>query len=119
MPIDKTKDKTDEEISDNGEHIRCRQCHLIITRKTEQIEVNGAHHHVCTNPHGVVFEIGCFKTAEGCSPVGPSSNEWSWFPGFSWKVAVCRRCLIHLGWLFASPAPNRFYGFILNRLILM
>jgi len=118
-PVDKTKDKTEEKIPDNGEYIRCRQCLLIITQKTERIEINGSHQHVNANPHGIVFEIGCFKTAVGCSTIGHSSNEWSWFSGYSWKIAVCRRCLIHLGWLFSSSAPSHFYGFILNRLTLI
>jgi hypothetical protein len=116
-PVDKTKDEIKESPPEDGEYIRCRQCLLIITQKSERIEVNGSHHHVNANPHGIVFEIGCFKTAVGCGTIGPSYNEWSWFPGYSWKVAVCRRCLIHLGWLFSSSAPNHFYGFILHRLI--
>ena len=116
-PEDKTEDKTDVEISDDDQHILCRQCLLIITRETERIAVNGTHQHACANPHGIVFEIGCFRSAVGCRHVGPSSNEWSWFPGFNWKIAVCHRCLIHLGWFFARSTPDRFYGFILNRLI--
>ena len=116
IPIDEIKDETDREVSENGKHIRCRQCRLVITRESERIQINGTHQHVCTNPHGIVFEIGCFRIASGCSPIGSPSDEWSWFPGFSWKVAVCRRCLSHLGWLFTASTPDNFYGLILNRL---
>ena len=99
------------------EYILCRQCRQAITRPTERITVQGAHQHTFANPHGIVFEIGCFRTVQGCGHAGPPSTEFTWFPGFSWRVAVCIKCLGHLGWFFTSPDYDSFHGLILDRLI--
>ena len=100
-----------------AEGIYCRQCLKIISNPDERIEVQGAHQHTFANPHGIIFEIGCFRTAEGCLMTGPYSEAFSWFKEFSWQVAVCRRCLIQLGWFFSSTRHKDFYALILNRLI--
>jgi len=111
------EDKIKEKPSDNQEYILCRACFRVITRETERISVNGAHKHIFSNPHGIVFEIGCFGTAEGCGCVGPATDEFSWFKGSSWRMAVCGSCLAHLGWLFTTYGLESFYGLILNRLV--
>jgi len=111
------KDKTMEDDSDQGGHIRCRHCGYLITRPYARITVQGAHEHSFANPHGLVFRIGCFSTAEGCAFAGPLSNEFTWFKGHSWRIAVCGSCLVHLGWLFVSGAGSRFNGLILDQLI--
>ena len=98
-------------------YILCRQCLQIISSPQEQIAVDGAHRHTFANPHGIVFEIGCFRTVIGCGYVGSASDEFSWFRGFSWQVAVCGMCLNHLGWRFTSTAAASFHGLILDRLV--
>lgn len=97
--------------------ILCRECLHPITRGPERISVDGAHRHTFANPHGIVFEIGCFRHAPGCALAGPASDEFSWFAGYTWRVALCAACLIHLGWLFQSTGGERFHGLILERLI--
>lgn len=96
----------------------CRQCGEGITRPDQGISVEGAQGHTFANPHGIVYEIGCFRSADGCAAVGPASDEFTWFQGFSWRIAVCRRCQVHLGWRFESRAMVHFYGLIVDRLIL-
>jgi len=103
--------------SDQGRHILCRHCGHLITRASARITVNGSHAHSFANPHGVVFHIGCFSTAEGCGYAGPLSNEFTWFTGYNWRIAVCGACLVHLGWLFVSDSESRFNGLILDQLI--
>ena len=111
------EDEAEEEEPQEAEGIYCRQCLKMITSPEERIVVQGVHQHTFANPYGIVFEIGCFKTAQGCSHTGSSTDEFTWFPGFSWQVAVCRRCLLQVGWHFASVDTDGFYGLILNRLI--
>ncbi len=111
------EDETKDQASDKEEYIRCLQCNNVITSPSERIQVQGSHQHTFANPHGIVFEIGCFKSVKGCGHVGPPSSEFSWFKGFSWRVAVCIVCLTHLGWLFVSPDGDSFHGLILDRLI--
>ena len=109
---DETEEKTSKE-----EYILCRQCHSILTTPTERIAIQGAHQHTFANPHGIVFEIGCFGAVRGCGYAGPASDEFTWFTGFSWRVAVCVMCLTHMGWFFESGSGSNFHGLILDRLI--
>ena len=59
-------------------------------------------------------EQAVLAEAAGCSEVSDPSSYWSWFPGCSWQVSLCRRCSAHLGWRFSGAA--RFYGLIVDRL---
>ena len=98
-------------------HILCRRCAQIISSSNEKISVNGSHRHTFANPHGMVFDIGCFRSVTGCGYAGPSSDEFSWFSGFSWRIVVCGLCLAHLGWIFLSGSGNSFHGLILDRIV--
>jgi hypothetical protein len=110
----RTTSRTTEPKRDD---LLCRQCLAAITSESSRIVVNGAHNHTFANPHGLVYEIGCFRQASGCGLAGPPSNEFSWFPPDSWRVAICGTCLTHVGWGFSSPGRGMFYGLILDRLI--
>lgn len=96
--------------------ILCAFCQAPITDPSQSIVVNGSRQHLFTNPHGLVFEIGCFNICDGAAPASPPSMEFSWFPGYSWRVAVCRRCQHHIGWQFMGE-KRQFYGLILDHLI--
>jgi hypothetical protein len=109
--------EAEEKESDDEEYILCRQCMHVITSSAERITVQGLHRHTFANPHGIVFEIGCFRSSIGCGYAGPASDEFAWFQGFSWRVAVCVGCLTHLGWLFTSTGYESFHGLILDRLV--
>lgn len=117
QPETTIKDETEEKESDSEEYIRCRQCSQMITSPAERIEVQGSHQHTFANPHGILFQIGCFRSVTGCGYAGPATEEFSWFKGFSWRVALCGKCLTHLGWLFVNSANVSFNGLILDRLI--
>ena len=97
--------------------ILCRQCRQVITRPADKISVNGAHQHVFANPHGMVYEIGCFRNVVGCAHAGAWSTEFTWFPGYAWRTLICSGCLSHLGWTFSSNSGDYFYGLILEHLI--
>ena len=106
-----------EQVPEEEEYILCRQCRQAITRPAERITVHGSHGHTFANPHGIVFEIGCFKTAQGCGYAGPPSTEFTWFSGYAWRVCYCTLCMTHLGWIFIAESGDSFHGFILDRLI--
>ena len=95
--------------------LRCRACDAEIADEDDRIEMSGAHAHTFVNPHGHVFEVGCFARAPGCAPLGPASAFFSWFPGYAWRVVVCAQCRTHLGWSFGE-APD-FFGLVLPRLV--
>ena len=117
MPDVLIEDETEKKILEDEEYILCRQCMHVITSPAERIVVEGAHKHTFANPHGIVFEIGCFGSVIGCGYAGAPTDEFTWFKGFSWRVAVCIRCLSHLGWLFTSSGFESFHGLILDKLI--
>lgn len=117
MPVSVVEDETEAEILEQEEYIRCRQCRNILASLDDRISVRGSHQHTFANPHGIVFIIGCFTSVQGCGHVGPPSDEFSWFSGYRWRVAVCLLCLTHLGWFFTSSGKESFHGLILDRLI--
>lgn len=110
LPADDTEEKA-------MRRVLCRECLHAVTREEDRTEVHGAHQHTFANPSGMVFTIGCFQAAEGCGAAGSPSDEFTWFKGYAWRVAVCTGCLAHLGWLFSSPSGAAFWGLILDHLI--
>ena len=111
------EEEAEEQEPEDEEYILCRQCRQAITRAADRIAVDGSHRHTFANPHGIVFEIGCFKTVRGCGYTGELTDEFSWFAGYRWRVSFCSLCLTHLGWMFVSGGGNIFHGLILDRLI--
>ena len=110
LPADDTEEKA-------MRRVLCRECLHAITREEDRTTVHGVHQHTFANPSGLVFTIGCFEAAEGCGAAGSPSEEFTWFKGYAWRVAVCTGCLAHLGWLFSSPSGAAFWGLILDHLI--
>lgn len=94
----------------------CASCDHPITSKQEKISRGGAHEHTFANPAGVIFCIGCFRSAPGCMRTGERTAEFSWFAGYQWSYAACSLCGTHLGW-FYNKEESTFYGLILDRLI--
>ena len=101
---------------DDDSRLVCAACRLMITAPAWRVAVGGAHRHVFANPHGHVFEIGCFAAAPGCAAVGLPTSDFSWFPGTIWQIAVCVACGLHLGWRYVQSDGGTFFGLILNRL---
>ena len=54
------------------------------------------HIQLLQNPHGHQFEVITFRTAD-VAKRWPADGGFSWFPGFTWTVASCPRCGVHLG----------------------
>ena len=108
--------RSEDRESDAHRRLLCAQCKALITDRKTQIEAAGSHEHTCTNPHGFAYRIGCFAAAPGCIAIGRAESYWSWFPGYSWQLVLCRACHAHLGWHFRA-ASSAFYGLILDRLI--
>ena len=98
--------------------VLCGFCYSIITHTDNLIAVDGSHSHIFANPHGYVFEIGCYKRAPGCLAILKPSAEFSWFSGYQWQVVICKTCSSHLGWYFQSNASS-FFGLIQKDLIIL
>ena len=109
---DAEAESTDPE---RGPIIRCASCGHHVTRAGAKTAIRGQHEHVCVNPSGIPFHIGCFSAAPGCTDHGPEESYWSWFEGYRWQIALCTACRRHLGWAFRST-DGGFHGLILARL---
>ena len=115
--LDIQNSSTLREEEKEEEFLRCAACKAPITRECDRISINEQHQHVFTNPHGYIFQIGCFIVAQGCVFSDDETNFFSWFPGYAWRYALCGQCLTHLGWGFRSQ-DSQFVGLILDRLLI-
>lgn len=114
--IEETDATSRPSTGDTGPVLVCKLCRTVITRKDLGMEVDGKHRHVFFNPHGLVFEIGCFASARHLAVASPKSEEFSWFPGYAWESMVCSECFAHMGWRFTGR-DSGFYGLILANLV--
>lgn len=96
--------------------IVCRTCSYTVTTPDNRMNMNGRFLHAFANPHGHVFEIGCFNRAGGCISASLPSVEFTWFAGYAWQIGICANCAEHLGWIFVSE-NFRFFGLIVDKLI--
>jgi hypothetical protein len=94
----------------------CKTCRSRITHEDHRIEVNGGHEHTFVNPGGFMHRIGCFAVATHLGELGAPDEAFSWFPGFSWQIVVCKTCRTHLGWIYRC-ADDRFVGLLLDELV--
>jgi hypothetical protein len=94
--------------------VRCKRCNTPITNPKESFAVDGNHTHDFVNPAGLGFTIRTFREAPGATTIGDAETFFTWFPGHAWRIALCAKCGVHLGWRFESSAT--FYGFIVDRL---
>lgn len=106
------------ETEEQRDYIYCAVCSNVLGRRTDRIEVNGSFDHVCTNPYGIRFHLGCFANALGCTLSGEPIAADTWFAGYTWRLATCAECQRHTGWLFerAAGGNDAFYGLILDRI---
>lgn len=72
------------------------------------------------NPHGNTFELITVRRADLVLLNNTKSIEDTWFPNFSWTIAVCPHCFNHLGWFFESILSDHnesFFALILDQLV--
>ena len=93
----------------------CRTCGQPVTRLRDRISVGGQHVHALFNPSGILFEVACFSQAPGCRFEGEFTHVFTWFAGYAWRFAMCRRCAAHLGWEYLG-ADGGFAGLIMAEL---
>jgi hypothetical protein len=101
------------DAGDDG--LRCAVCEHRITDRAYRTSRGGAHEHTFVNPGGFTFHVACFVAAPGCKHIGETTGAFSWFPGWTWQIAVCARCRAHVGWIFRCGG-EQFHGLILAAL---
>ena len=98
-----------------AEGLVCRRCGALVTTEAARIVRRDHHLHTRINPHGYVFELGCFSEAPGAVASGEPTLEFTWFEGLAWRMAGCRACGTHLGWRYDGEG-DAFWGLVLDRL---
>ncbi|MBL6958482.1 MAG: hypothetical protein ISR52_05830 [Rhodospirillales bacterium] len=118
MPKDQLQSEEDGEVGvQDDDPLYCAVCGNLATRERWRMAKDGSHEHTFFNPIGLTFLVLCFKEAPGCTTAGDATEEHTWFPGFSWRYALCRGCGEHLGWLYESrDGLTAFFGLIGPRL---
>jgi len=112
----------DAESERTDEHVRylCRACRTPITDGSAVFGPAGAPPvQVFTNPDGRVCQVLTVARAEPLVLVGPTTSEYTWFPGYAWRIALCGRCTLHLGWRYEAEqggSPPCFYGLLVSEL---
>ena len=106
---------TKADDGEGGLHYLCRACRQRIAPKSAETPVHGKIRHTFFNPHGLLFRIVCLKTAPGASGVGAETSEFTWFPGYAWRICVCSVCRAHLGWSYSGN--SEFFGLIEDALV--
>ncbi|XP_015519309.1 uncharacterized protein [Neodiprion pinetum] len=88
----------------------------------EEIEVQ-----LLSNPLGIQFYVFTTSSAK-CVSIGENwHNDFSWFPGYAWKLCFCSQCGSHVGWMFeplktatedrSLPSAEGFYALVLDSVI--
>lgn len=108
-------DSGEDSLDRARDRLVCAVCHALVTYTSFAVTRDGKHEHTFFNPSGLLYHLGCFSGAPGAAGRGGLCDEFPWFTGYSWEVAVCKECGEHLGWRFVSR-PDSFYGLILSRL---
>lgn len=94
----------------------CKECRTLIAHENDRISVDGQHLYRFSNPHGIVFLIGCFRSVRSCWTEGQPEEFWSWFPEHAWQILRCEGCNQHLGWRYSNP-HDVFYGLVMTSLL--
>jgi hypothetical protein len=100
----------------DGDWVACAACRGFVADSRARFSVDGAHSHSFINPAGLIFRVSCFAAAPGVVPVGEESDDFTWFAGFAWRVALCRTCGEHLGWSYRR-LRSEFVALIDDRVI--
>jgi cereblon len=67
------------------------------------------------NPAGFVHETITIRKAQGLLAFGKPTEKETWFPGYGWSIAYCKKCSSHIGWRFDARKglnlePPSFWG---------
>ena len=107
--------------ADGGEQrLVCLDCRAVITSRESALSLDReSPERVLFNPAGIVMRVLTVRHATGLELVGGRTDEFTWFDGYTWRIALCRDCGQHLGWLYEAlddRTPASFWGLLVERL---
>ncbi|PNT72836.1 hypothetical protein BRADI_2g49550v3 [Brachypodium distachyon] len=95
--------------------MRCRNCLVLIARRSDMVVIsNGCPVGAYVKPFDGAQEMITVYNASGLALYGNPSEVHSWFPGYTWTIALCAACESNIGWLFSAAkknlVPKSFWG---------
>ena len=95
--------------------LACLHCEHVIANKNDLFSMSATGPQAAyVNPGGHVHETMTFFKATGLSVTGRPTTEYSWFPGYAWRIARCDNCHEHMGWKFTAAKRGlklkKFWG---------
>ncbi|CAG9782347.1 unnamed protein product [Diatraea saccharalis] len=77
----------------------CGSCLTEIARREHifAMSSDGVHSNY-TNLGGFMHDVVTVSSAGNVVLDGGASAQYSWFPGYTWTIALCRSCAAHVGW---------------------
>ncbi|XP_059611561.1 protein cereblon [Phlebotomus argentipes] len=106
-------------------YYHCIECQQKVAKFSEVFAMSkdGVQASYC-NPGGFIHDtVTLFGVELNAVIVERSkSTQFSWFPGYAWKITVCGRCHRHLGWQFVAEKknlrPHSFFGLTQRSIVL-
>ena len=80
-----------EQDDGSGGYLFCAACSEVLGRSSAATEINGAHEHFCTNPHGYEFHVRCYSQALGCAISGAPHRGGHMVSGVSLALRELRQ----------------------------
>ncbi len=118
LALGTTSAPDDEEAPERS--LRCAGCGAQIAAKSALFGMRGASvEQVFPNPLGQMRVILTLRAARVVCVSAPTT-EFTWFAGYSWRIACCGACGLHLGWRFeavSTDQPALFYGLLKDALV--
>lgn len=100
---------------------QCFGCYALVSTSDRLLPIGGKSRHQFVNPAGIRCDFLSFASTPGAVARGGATDEASWFPGYRWRLAFCRRCGRHLGWRYEAVAgetrPLEFWGILIAYLL--
>uniref|UniRef100_A0A453FF43 CULT domain-containing protein n=1 Tax=Aegilops tauschii subsp. strangulata TaxID=200361 RepID=A0A453FF43_AEGTS len=97
--------------------VRCRNCLALIARRSDMVipsSVDQCGAHVMPLLYKGAQEVITVHNTSGLALHGNPSDAHSWFPGYTWTIALCAACESNIGWLFRADKrnllPKSFWG---------
>ncbi|RLM93822.1 uncharacterized protein C2845_PM08G25200 [Panicum miliaceum] len=91
--------------------IRCRNCLTSIARRSDMVMISSVD---AIGSYSSVKEMITVHSVTSLALRGDPSKVHSWFPGYTWTIALCAACESNIGWLFRADEknlhPKSFWG---------
>jgi hypothetical protein len=120
-PVDSPSGGEARSPAEDERRFLCRACESMITDGKALFCMRASTvEQVFPNPFGQMRVIVTVRWAQSIALDGEATSDFTWFAGYSWRIAYCAQCRAHLGWIYEATAdatPRSFYGLLLEALI--